>query len=74
VSLDNDKTKWQDAVEKDGLEWTQASDLKGWESETAKSYGVESIPANFLIDPNGKIIARDLRGSDLASKLSETLK
>ncbi|MEI8279300.1 MAG: TlpA disulfide reductase family protein [Bacteroidota bacterium] len=74
VSLDNDKTKWHDAVEKDELTWMQVSDLKGWESASVKSYGVEAIPANFLVDPNGKIVARDLRGEALENKLQEVLK
>jgi peroxiredoxin len=74
VSLDNDKTKWQKAVAQDQLEWTQISDLKGWESVAARDYNISSIPSNFLIDPTGKIIARDLRGSDLESMLQEVLK
>jgi peroxiredoxin len=74
VSLDNDKDKWQQAVKKDNLSWTHVSDLKGWESVAARDYAVEAIPANFLVDPNGKIIARDLRGEDLQSKLAEVLK
>lgn len=74
VSLDNNKDKWMAAVKKDNLTWTHISDLKGWESIAARDYNVESIPANFLIDPTGKIIARDLRGEELISKLSEVLK
>jgi len=74
VSLDSDKDKWQDAIAKDKLTWTHISDLKGWESVAARDYAVESIPANFLIDPSGKIIAKDLRGEDLANKLAEVLK
>jgi peroxiredoxin len=74
VSLDNDKDKWQQAVKKDNLSWTHVSDLKGWESIAARDYAVEAIPANFLVDPDGKIIARDLRGEDLQTKLAEVLK
>lgn len=74
VSLDSDKEKWQKAIEKDKLTWTHISDLQGWESVAARDYSIESIPANFLVDPTGKIIARDLRGEDLATKLSEVLK
>lgn len=74
VSLDQDKEKWLKAIEQDGLEWTQISDLKGWESVAARDYKVNSIPANFLVDPNGKIIAHDLRGPDLENKLQEVLK
>lgn len=72
VSLDggnNAKQLWIDAIAKDGLIWEQVSELQGWESPVAKLYRINSIPANFLIDPNGKIIARDLRGDDLNEKL-----
>jgi len=75
VSLDNNKDKWQEAIEKDGLSWpTHVSDLKGWESGVVKAYMIESIPANFLVDPSGKIIASDLRGDQLPLKLDEVLK
>jgi peroxiredoxin len=74
VSLDNDKAKWQKAIAEDKLEWTQISDLKGWESIAARDYNISSIPSNFLIDPSGKIIARDLRGPDLENILQEVLK
>ncbi len=74
VSLDQKKDKWQEAIAKDGLTWTHISDLAGWESIPARDYGVQSIPANFLVDPSGKIIARDLRGPELASKLAELVK
>ncbi|MFD2874437.1 redoxin domain-containing protein [Mucilaginibacter ximonensis] len=73
VSLDRqgEKDKWLEAIKHDGLTWTQVSDLKAWYNEVAALYKVQSIPANFLIDPNGKIIARDLRGADLEQKLAE---
>lgn len=74
VSLDQDKTAWENAIAKDGLGWNQVSDLMGWQSTLAMTYAVRSIPANFLIDPQGKIIARDLRGDDLEKKLDEVLK
>jgi peroxiredoxin len=74
VSLDSDKDKWQDAIEKDELTWTHISDLQGWESIAARVYGVQSIPANFLVDPTGVIIARDLRAEALDAKLAEVLK
>lgn len=74
VSLDDDKEKWTEAIAKDGLTWTHVSDLKGWESVAARSYEVQSIPANFLIDPNGIIIGANLRGEELAAKLAEVLK
>jgi len=74
VSLDSDKDKWQQAVQSDGLTWTQVSDLKGWESVAARDYGVEAIPANVLVDPTGKVIATNLRGETLEAKLAEVLK
>ncbi|EHQ25232.1 TlpA disulfide reductase family protein [Mucilaginibacter paludis] len=72
VSLDggkNAKQQWMDAIAKDGLTWEQVSELQGWLSPVAQLYKVNSIPANFLIDPSGKIIARDLRGDELNKKL-----
>lgn len=74
ISLDNDKTKWLDAIQKDGLPWTQLSDLKGWKNEVAVLYGVHAVPANFLVDPTGKIVAQDLRGEALGVKLAELYK
>lgn len=74
VSLDTDKDKWLAAIAKDNLTWTHVSDLKGWESVAARSYNVESIPTNFLIDPTGKVIARDLRGEGLIAELERVLK
>jgi peroxiredoxin len=74
VSLDNSKDKWLDAIKKDGLTWTHVSDLKYWKNEVAVQFGIESIPASFILDPAGKIIARDLRGADLSAFLSKTLK
>jgi len=73
VSLDqpNGKDKWLAAIHKDGLTWTQVSDLKFWNSKTAVLYGIQAIPQNFLIDPNGKIVAKNLRGNDLEDKLAE---
>ncbi|MBS1744915.1 MAG: AhpC/TSA family protein [Bacteroidetes bacterium] len=76
VSLDQPtgKEKWMNAIHKDGLTWTHVSDLKFWSNAVAKKYAIESIPANFLIDPNGIIIGKDLRGEDLENKLEEVLK
>jgi peroxiredoxin len=71
VSLDDDAGKWKKAVEKDDLPWAQVSDLKGWTNVAAIQYGVRAIPANFLIDPQGKIVKRDLRGEDLNKALAE---
>jgi peroxiredoxin len=73
VSLDTDKGKWLQAIAKDGLTWTHVSDLIGWENAAAKEYGVMSIPANFLLDKEGKIIGSGLRGDALVSKLEEVL-
>ena len=73
VSLDTDKIKWRDAIAKDGLTWTHVSDLKGWDNAAAKLYGVMSIPASFLLDKEGKIIAANLRGEELDKKLKEIL-
>lgn len=75
VSLDrpNGKAAWLKAIEDDGLNWTQVSDLQFWNNAAAKLYGVRGIPANFLIDPEGKIVAKNLRGDQLHSKLQEIL-
>ena len=74
VSLDNSKVAWQNAIQKDGLTWTQVSDLKGWQNEVARLFGVRSIPQNFLIDPNGIIIKKNLRDEALQQTLSEIIK
>lgn len=74
VSLDKAKAPWVQAIEKDGLTWPQVSDLKGWNNEIAVLYGVKAVPANFLIDPTGTIIAQDLRGETLNQKLKEIFK
>lgn len=74
VSLDTDRAKWVEAINKDGLTWTHVSDLVGWDNAAAKQYGVMSIPANFLLDKDGKIIASGLRGEDLTKKLDEVVK
>ncbi|WP_257666333.1 AhpC/TSA family protein [Parapedobacter tibetensis] len=75
VSLDNPgkKADWLAAIEKDGLPWTQVSDLQGWNNAVSKQYAVGSIPANFLVDPNGKIVAKNLRGEALEETLAEIL-
>ncbi|OKS89565.1 TlpA disulfide reductase family protein [Mucilaginibacter polytrichastri] len=73
VSLDKAGAKdaWQAAVKADGLIWTQVSDLKFWDNEAAVLYAVRAIPQNYLIDPQGKIIGKNLRGADLDKKLAE---
>lgn len=75
VSLDQPgkKDAWLEAVAKDGLTWTHVSDLKFWNNEVSRMYGINAIPANFLIDPNGKIIAKNIRGEQLQAKLAEVL-
>lgn len=69
VSLDNNKTNWLQAIITDQLTWTHVSDLQGWGNAAAQQYKVQGIPQNFLIDPNGKIIAKNLRGEELHQKL-----
>ena len=73
VSLDQSKDDWVKAIADDKLTWTHVSDLKYWNSDAAKLYAVNSIPANFLLDENGIIIARNLRGNDLRARISELL-
>ncbi|WP_163408537.1 TlpA disulfide reductase family protein [Flavobacterium ajazii] len=71
VSLDDKKNLWEKAIEKDGLTWTHVSDLKGWKNEAAVLYGVKLVPTNYLIGPDGKIVAKNLREAELQSKLKE---
>ena len=74
VSLDQSKSSWMNAIRKDKLTWTHVSDLQYWNNAVARLYRVESVPANFLIDPNGIIIAKDLRGEALHETLKRLLK
>ncbi|MFY0253854.1 redoxin domain-containing protein [Chitinophaga sp. 30R24] len=74
VSLDDNRDRWLRAINQDGLAWTQVSDLRGWSNEVAVQYSIQSIPANFLVDPNGNIIARNLRGEELENVLQRVLK
>jgi peroxiredoxin len=76
VSLDDEKgrEKWLKAIQDDQLAWTQVSDLRGWENQVARLYGVQGIPQNFLIDPTGKIVAFNLKGDDLKNTLARYLK
>jgi thiol-disulfide isomerase/thioredoxin len=71
VSLDKDKAKWVQAIQQDGLLWKHVSDLGGWGSAPAQAYGVNSIPATVLLDKEGKILARNLRGPALEQKLAQ---
>lgn len=73
VSLDNKKEQWEKIINKFGIEWTQVSDLKFWLSPVAKTYELQEIPANFLVDGNGKIIAKDLHGEELEQFLSHLI-
>lgn len=74
VSADRDKKQWTTAIEKDNLTWTHVSDLKYWNSEALALYGIRSIPSNVLIDENGVIIAKNLRGEELGATLEKYLK
>lgn len=74
ISLDDKKANWLKAIEADQLNWLHASDLKGWKSDLAVEYGIKSIPMSFLVDAEGKIIAKDLRGDDLEKKLATLFK
>jgi peroxiredoxin len=74
VSLDEDKDAWVKAIQKDGLTWKHISDLKGWQSAVVPVYGIEGIPYNVLLDPEGKILATELREKELDAFLSKTLK
>ncbi len=74
VSLDKNLKDWKKAIEKDGLDWPyHVSQLKGWKGKACKKYGVREIPKNFLINPEGKVIAKDLRGRELHLKIDEYL-
>ena len=73
VSLDKTKEAWLKAIEADGLTWPQVSDVTFWNSEAAALYGVRAIPSNFLIGPDGTIVARNLRGEELHEKLAELI-
>jgi peroxiredoxin len=73
VSLDQKKEDWLKAITDDKLTWTHVSDLKYWGNEAAKLYAVNSIPSNVLLDENGIIVGRNLRGDDLIKKLQEVL-
>lgn len=74
VSFDDSKEKWVEAIAKDELQWAQVSDLKGWANEVGKMYGIRAIPQNLLLDPQGRIVAKNLRGEALESKLAELFK
>jgi len=73
VSLDKDAAKWKEAIAKDKITWTQVSNLMEWKDPIALQYGVEQIPTTFVLDKNGKIVAKDLRGEELKAKVKELL-
>ena len=74
VSLDKDRNKWLQAIHDDGLAWTHVSDLQFWQNAVAQQYRIQSIPQNLLIGPDGKIVAKNLRGEALDAYLKTTLK
>lgn len=76
ISLDEEKSKWLTAIEKDGLPWTQLCDFKGRYGDVIRLYNLlgKGIPASFLLDPKGEIVAMDLRGDELEKKLAELIK
>lgn len=73
VSLDQDKGRWVEAIAKDGITWPQVSDLKYWDSYAAKLYAVEGIPYTVLLDKEGKIIAKNLRGAELEKAIEKAI-
>jgi peroxiredoxin len=74
VSLDRGRPEWIDAIKMDNLTWTHVSDLKFWGNAVAQQFQIQSIPQNFLIDPQGKIVGKNLRGAALEMKLAKLLK
>jgi len=74
VSLDAKKDAWLKAIADDGLTWTHVSDLKAWSNDAVKAYGVKSVPASFLLDPEGKVVGKDLRGEELNKILAGIFK
>ncbi len=74
VSLDDNKEEWQKAIKSDKLIWTQITDLKKWSCAGAQAYNINSIPTNYLIDPRGNIIAKNLHGTDIEKRLEELIK
>ncbi|MFZ1452238.1 MAG: TlpA disulfide reductase family protein, partial [Ferruginibacter sp.] len=74
VSLDKTKESWMDAIHMDGLAWTHISDLQGWQNSVAQQFQIFNIPQNFLIDPDGKVIGKNLRGPALDRKLARVLR
>lgn len=73
ISLDDKENHWQNAIKTNAFEWVQLSDLKGRNNAIAKAYGIAAIPQSFLLDMEGRIIAKNLRGDDLLDKLAEII-
>lgn len=73
VSYDTNRDKWIKAIAKDELDWSHVSDLKGWQNATSEIYGIRAIPHSIILDPNGVIVAKNLRGKELHNKLEEFL-
>ena len=73
VSLDRTKASWLRAIDDDGLIWNHVSNLKFWQDPIAKLYNIRAIPASFIIDQEGRIIDKNLRGARLAARISEIL-
>ena len=71
LSFDRNKESWVKAIKEKELNWTHLSDLKYWNTIAASTYGINAIPSSLLVDPSGKVIARDLRGAALGKKLAE---
>ncbi|MDQ6757292.1 MAG: thioredoxin family protein, partial [Bacteroidota bacterium] len=74
VSYDTKKINWEKAIKDDALIWYQVSDLLGWKNATSELYAIKAIPANLLLDKDGKIIAKNIFGKKLTDKLSEVIK
>ncbi len=73
VSLDDDKNKWRNAIKKDKITWLQVNDGGGWDAQTAVQWNINAIPTSYLIDKNGKLVARDLEGKELERALKDLL-
>ena len=73
LDRENGRDAWLKAIETDHLAWTQVSDLKFWKNEVAQLYGIQSIPQNFLVGPDGRIVAKNVRGEDLGKTLAAKL-
>ena len=73
VSLDKNRSSWLRAIDDDGLIWSHVSNLKFWQDPIAKLYNITAIPASFILDQDGKILAKNLRGAQLDAKIEELL-